>query len=800
MSPFEPQDPQKVNDLIGLLSNHQKKGRGDFVCRKNTFDVIGSELKVDSWKFNDFDYKKKTLPVEARGFFTCRDPRTGNYQIATRGYDKFFNINEIQRTKWDWIESHTKAPYELTVKENGCIIFISGLPDDTLLVCSKHSTGPRGDQDASHAMVGEKWIDRQLATLGKTRQDLARTLREMNATAVAELCDDSFEEHILEYTGDRAGLYLHGINLNLLKFTTYDGESVHKFADAWGFKKVDVLVKNDVKSLRQFLEKCAESGSYDGIDVEGFVIRCKARYGPSDPEWHDWFFKYKFEEPYLMYRQWREVTKAVLSGRQPKYRKHAKITKEYLTFAGKYFNENKTAAAAYQKNHGIIALRDAFMRSRGTTGSQIIKEEAASGEEVPLQKLVLVPVASIGCGKTTLAVALAKLFNWGHVQNDNIVGTKGRPQKFAGLISSGLMGSNVVIADRNNHQKRERGQIINDVSKVQPDVGFVALQYVHGRSESERAKIEKITQERVFNRGDNHQTIRAGTQDQAQIIGIMRGFLDRFQPVDTESEEDSGFDSVIDLDVECDSRINLETVVTQLHEKYPQLVPVVPSDQELDNAISAALNEYKPDVHHTIGGASHQAKQAEKRAEKKKNGQQQQQQPKKQREPIVEYIAIKLPTQPILKVLVEAFEDKTEDVAGFYKKLKNTGRIQESFHITLMHKASSSQKPKLWESYVEKARATGPTLDGLLGNAKITLDKVVWDGRVMTILASILGSDWESANKFAHITIGTADKSIKPVESNALLTKWSQGGQESIQSLELPKLEIEGEVRPVLSR
>jgi tRNA ligase len=42
------------------------------------------------------------------------------------------------------LESH-QGPYELSVKENGCIIFISGLEDETLL-CSKHSTGVRQDQ------------------------------------------------------------------------------------------------------------------------------------------------------------------------------------------------------------------------------------------------------------------------------------------------------------------------------------------------------------------------------------------------------------------------------------------------------------------------------------------------------------------------------------------------------------------------------------------------------------------------------------------------------------------------------
>ena len=55
--------------------------------------------------------------------------------------DKFFNTNEVRETAWDFIQERTKGPYELSLKENGCIIFISSLEDGTLLVCSKHSTG-----------------------------------------------------------------------------------------------------------------------------------------------------------------------------------------------------------------------------------------------------------------------------------------------------------------------------------------------------------------------------------------------------------------------------------------------------------------------------------------------------------------------------------------------------------------------------------------------------------------------------------------------------------------------------------
>ncbi|MCV5117156.1 T4 RnlA family RNA ligase, partial [Escherichia coli] len=80
------------------------------------------------------------LPTYARGLFTTRH-KDGTPEITTRGYDKFFNVDEVTETKWENIRNRTRGPYELTLKQTGCSIFVSGRADDTLRVCSKHSTG-----------------------------------------------------------------------------------------------------------------------------------------------------------------------------------------------------------------------------------------------------------------------------------------------------------------------------------------------------------------------------------------------------------------------------------------------------------------------------------------------------------------------------------------------------------------------------------------------------------------------------------------------------------------------------------
>ena len=156
-----------------------------------------------------------------------------------------------------------------------------------------------------------------------------------------------------------------------------------------------------------------------------------------------------------MYRQWRECTKAMISGKTPRIRKHEKITEEYLLYARKRLASESGLAKSYNQNHGIIALRDDFLKEINMKGSDIIRQEYATTGGAPedvSKDVILVPIATIGCGKTTIALALAHLFNWGHVQNDNITG-KGRPPRFTKEVLDLLKEAPVVYADRNNAQK-----------------------------------------------------------------------------------------------------------------------------------------------------------------------------------------------------------------------------------------------------------------------------------------------------------------------------------------------------------
>ena len=75
----------------------------------------------------------------------------------------------------------------MTLKSNGCIIFVAALTPSKLLVTSKHATGMLQGVGVSHSQMGERWLLKHLEEKGKTLEQLASVLWEKNWTAVAEV-------------------------------------------------------------------------------------------------------------------------------------------------------------------------------------------------------------------------------------------------------------------------------------------------------------------------------------------------------------------------------------------------------------------------------------------------------------------------------------------------------------------------------------------------------------------------------------------------------------------------------------
>jgi tRNA ligase len=129
--------------------------------------------------------------------------------------------------------------------------------------------------------------------------------------------------------------------------------------------------------------------------------------------------------------------------------------------------------------------------------------------------------------------------------------------------------------------------------------------------------------------------------------------------------------------------------------------------------------------------------------------------------------------------------------------------VQQEFHVTLIHRASSKAHPELWERYSAIHAAAG-SAENKLGLCKVMLEKVVWDERIMAVVARLVDEEWECTNSVAHVTIGTRSPDVKPKESNDLLQRWlvvGSGGDTGIGEAGIEgRIVIEGVVKGILSR
>jgi len=60
------------------------------------------------------------------------------------------------------------------------------------------------------------------------------------------LVDNDFEEHVLEYSKEEDGLYLHGINANSIEFNSWSSEKVNEVAKRFNLIPVEYKIFNDV--------------------------------------------------------------------------------------------------------------------------------------------------------------------------------------------------------------------------------------------------------------------------------------------------------------------------------------------------------------------------------------------------------------------------------------------------------------------------------------------------------------------------------------------------------------------------
>lgn len=802
-TPCSNTDTSHAPDEVPLSEEEHQRHPGQRRVNRKRYKVTTSKgpLYIDNWKFREFDFSKRAdkMPCLARGLFTS------STEIVVRGYDKFFNIDELPAVKRDVLKTECKGPFNASIKENGCIMFFAGLSDGTLLVCSKNVTG---DVDLTktgklkHYEQGMSAITKQVAKLGKTTQQLALELYRLRVTAVAELCDDSYEEHVVPYPPERAGLYLHGLNHNKRQFETLDMDSVATFADQWGFTKVEYSVFETFDEVMNYATQIENEGKYFDREIEGLVIRCKRSE-------QDYFFKYKIEQPYFLYRQFREATLKLFSNDNKRnirevlatYSDFKRITLAYLEFAQEYFAAHPEEVAKFGDNTGIIKLRQEFLKSLGYEENQGLKllemnqhESLAAKLELLLENTktvyVLSTIAVPGCGKTTTAMTLCNLFSdWKHFQNDDYSNAKGLYTAILQLF----LDAPVIIMDRVNYRQKYRQEAFESLSKTRaifaPDVEIkhVGLNFIR----LEKAKAEEIYRQRILDRGDNHQSLKAKKFPSA-AMSVLTSNLASFEgpklksgelelPVCVEGSELLGMDStyniVINMDVDCVdlSLKNAKIIYQELRRNFPELDKGDIPESAWQEAFHKA-KQYQPTFSKNVSVPS--------------------------RQPV--YYGIRINREPVVGHLEEILRN-----CETWKTIKENKRIQDSFHMTLSHamsKSKSSVNGEIWtrlgrEFAVNQKKKATAQMDKLQNVvADVRVEKIVVIDNVLVVLKvkvnrfykckdgnlTEYAEDLPTTNKHLHVTIGTKTEAIKPRESNSYLEKLFEAGNIECGTYEFP--------------
>jgi tRNA ligase len=188
------------------------------------------------------------------------------------------------------------------------------------------------------------------------------------------------------------------------------------FAREWGFIPTPSFELPSVQDVKTFTDEIGRNGTWNGEALEGFVVRTTVvRSGTSAADARppyvagsSFFFKVKFDEPYMMYRDWREITKALLARGEganlPKSKMTRPETKVYVKWVRNEIKRHPALFDGYAKGHGVIATRERFLRWLETEEEENDKKKAEIAEGVAATsdkdfgKTIIMPIAVPGVG------------------------------------------------------------------------------------------------------------------------------------------------------------------------------------------------------------------------------------------------------------------------------------------------------------------------------------------------------------------------------------------------------------------
>jgi tRNA ligase len=194
-----------------------------------------------------------------------------------------------------------------------------------------------------------------------------------------------------------------------------------------------------------------------------------------------------------MFREWREVTMQLLKGKAhftPKYQ----LTYKYIRWVKRKKQENPRFFDGFQQMKGIIKARNTFLLEEKLpcVGEHIIaaakdftlpEETITSLESLSIymhqnKKVLIIPIATVGAGKSTLGQLLSQKspVTFAHIQSDHMP-RKYTSKHFVKHLIDAFDKADVVYADRNNHLRQHRKALGQAFRQKYPSGLMIALDW-----------------------------------------------------------------------------------------------------------------------------------------------------------------------------------------------------------------------------------------------------------------------------------------------------------------------------------
>ena len=317
------------------------------------------------------------------------------------------------------------------------------------------------------------------------------------------------------------------------------------------------------------------------------------------------------------------------------------------------------------------------------------------------------------------------------------------------------------------------------MKKIRPHPQLVALNWSF--SNTPKATVHRIACDRILGRGENHQTLRP--DGRVNYEAIVWRFIK-----ETEELNENEVDDMIEMELE-------EGIEDALARAVNGVVDVLglekPTDEQMGEALRKAI-EYQTNVKKEIGESS---KGKEKEGSKGKAV-----------APRYYGILPEIDLEVVMGQILGA-ENTPEDAKQMWELLKGKQRVVTTPHITITHMKSKDTELAMWNASAQLLKeGTPPTFGFKFGH-------LVWNDRVMALTVENLsvkegsaidaGHDWLKVlgdgpiRARLHITVGTANPSIPPVEANELVQKWK--AQEPINVMEINGIGSQGRLKALIN-